>query len=363
MAANLTMVAVSTRKIIRYGLAGVILLLIGRAIFTFAVTLYQQNVPKAPPPPTIGFGPLPAIAFPDEIADSSQVTYTTETPSGSFPAFPSQMPVYFIPAPSAGLFAYDTMVEKAAALDFRQPPVQISRNLYKFSHASLPATLESDIVSGSFSLSFNLSADASVLAGVAPDEQTGINRINSALSGAKINTKDLVGTPSTEFLRIEGQNLVRAISRSEAQFIQVSLYRNPVTVGEEPNQQSYPAKTADPKKSNVWFIVASSGGVNALIAGEFKHFPLNTNRVESYPIKTAAQAFEELQAGKGFVANLGLTREGNIPVRRIYLAYFDPPTPGVFYQPVVVFEGGDNEFVAYVPAITEDYYGQAPVEN
>lgn len=362
MAANLTTVAVGTRKIIRFGLAGVIILLIGRAVLLFGISIYKQTVPKPPPPPSVGFGTLPQINFPSK-AEVSDITYKLETPSGTFPAFPTQMPVYFIPASSTGLFAYDRMVSRAISLGFTNDPVQVNTNLYHFTHTSLPATLDSDIVSGSFSLSFNLAADASALKGVAPDEVTAANRIKDALGSAKIPNEELSGTPQIEYLRVEGNNLVHAVSRSEAQFTQVSLYRAPIVLGDPGKEVSFPSKTGDTKHSNVWFIVSSAGGVKQLIAGEYKHFPLSTDKVETYPIKTAAQAFEELKAGGGYIANLGLQRTGEIPIRRVYLAYYDPPTPGVFYQPIVVFEGGDNEFVAYISAIATEYYEQKAPEG
>jgi len=71
-------------------------------------------------------------------------------------------------------------------------------------------------------------------------------------------------------------------------------------------------------------------------------------------LKTAQVAFEDLKVGKGYIANIGLNKDGKVVIRRIYLAYFDPNIPSSFYQPVIVFEG-DRSFLAYVPAITDAY--------
>ena len=43
-----------------------------------------------------------------------------------------------------------------------------------------------------------------------------------------------------------------------------------------------------------------------------------------------------------------------IIIRKIYLAYFEPATLTNYLQPVFVFEGDDN-FVAYVSAVTDKY--------
>ena len=46
-----------------------------------------------------------------------------------------------------------------------------------------------------------------------------------------------------------------------------------------------------------------------------------------------------------------------IKIRRIYLAYYDAGIYTEFLQPIYVFEG-DNDFVAYTPAITSNYYSE-----
>jgi hypothetical protein len=47
------------------------------------------------------------------------------------------------------------------------------------------------------------------------------------------------------------------------------------------------------------------------------------------------------------------------------MAYYDPDVLSQYFQPIVVFEG-DGGFVAYVPAVTAEYYGTetpAPAGN
>ncbi|KKQ73667.1 MAG: hypothetical protein US95_C0050G0001, partial [Candidatus Woesebacteria bacterium GW2011_GWB1_38_5] len=46
--------------------------------------------------------------------------------------------------------------------------------------------------------------------------------------------------------------------------------------------------------------------------------------------------------------------QGNIVIRKVYLAYYDPDQYTEYYQPVIVFEG-DDDFTAYVSAIIDDY--------
>ncbi len=146
--------------------------------------------------------------------------------------------------------------------------------------------------------------------------------------------------------------MVEAISQSEANLIKVNLYREEYG----PQDNTLPNVTLDPKEANVWFMLTGSGKNQKIIAGEYHHFEIDTEKQSTYPIKTAQQAWNDLQEGKGFVASLGNNPDNVITIRKVYLAYFDPAQYTQFYQPVVVFEG-DNGFVAYVPAVTDEFYG------
>ena len=52
---------------------------------------------------------------------------------------------------------------------------------------------------------------------------------------------------------------------------------------------------------------------------------------------------------------MGQSESGQVVIREVYLAYYDAGEQVEFYQPVIVF-AGDNNFIAYVPAVTADYY-------
>jgi hypothetical protein len=61
-------------------------------------------------------------------------------------------------------------------------------------------------------------------------------------------------------------------------------------------------------------------------------------------------------AGKGFIANMGENVD-KVIIRNAYLAYFEPPDKQSYLQPIVVFEG-DRDFIAYIPAITDNLFSQ-----
>ena len=95
-----------------------------------------------------------------------------------------------------------------------------------------------------------------------------------------------------------------------------------------------------------------------VIAGQFHYFPVDESQSSTYPLKAAQAAWDELNSGGAYVASVGINKDGdNVKIRRIYLGYYDAGTPNEFFQPIVVFEG-DRGFIAYLPAVTVEFYGE-----
>lgn len=356
MAANLTQVAINTRKAIRWSIYFVVFFTIARILFGFGRSIYKATFPAPPPPPTVGFSRLGAIPFPAQVETIPQITFRVETPTGSFPSLPDALPVYLIPASTSTLNAPDVAREKATNLGYTTQPVLLTQTLYRFVHPQYPTTLEMNIVDGTFSTSFNLASDPTPLQEPPPTEQEATRVAFNQLSRIGSLEEDLdEGRRVIEYLKVDGQRLTQALSFSDADLTKVNIYRRNVILSEE---LEYPVVTADPNEANIWFIVSGSDTRGKeIIASEFLYYKVDYETVETYPLKTAQAAFDELVAGGGYIANLGNNKNGNVVLRRIYLAYYDPNQSTRFFQPVIVFEG-DNDFAAYVPAVTSEYYGE-----
>ncbi len=354
MATTLTIVAIKARKAIRYGIIIFFVIVIGRLLLTFSINTYKRVVPKPPPPPSVGFGRMANIPFPNLNIELPEIEYTIGTITNELPNLPNQMPVFYIPLKTANLYSFDKMRATARAYGFSLEPRRETETLYVFVHPNVPAVFRADIVYETFSISFNLAADSSPLNQRAPDVASATQSVRQFLSAAKALPEDLNGPVTSEYLRVEGQNLVRALALSDAQLTKIGLFRSPVVLNEK---LEYPSVTANPKDGNTWFIVSGQRESSKIIvAGEHRYFPIDKTKFETYPIKSAQEAFEDLKSGKGFIANLGLNTSGKVTIREVFIGYYDPDVPYSFYQPVIVFKG-DGEFVAYVPAVTKDYYG------
>ncbi len=346
--ASLTQTAIVTRKIIRYGFYGIVALIVGRIVLSAGIGIYRYFFPKPPPPPTIAFGKLPTLPFPEK-EKPENLTFTLETPEGGLPTLSTQAKVYFMPKPVQTQLKLDLAKQKARGLGFLSEPQQLSQTLYRFLHQKAPSTLEMNIITGIFSISYDLSQDSSPLANRPSAPEIAASQVRSYLSSADLLPEDLTGSTDYEFLKIEEGNFISALSLSEADLIKVYLYRKTF--------DDHPSLTSAPDQSNVWFMVSGAREKEKqIVAAEFHYFPVDEDKSSTYPIKLADTAWQELQNSNAYIANLGLNEDGTIVIRRVYLAYYDPGTSTGFYQPIIVFEG-DRGFSAYVPAVTSEYYG------
>jgi hypothetical protein len=338
-----------TRKAIRYGIFLVISLIVLRIVWGISVTVFRIFFPKPPPAPTVAFDKLPKLPFPEKI-NPQNLTFTLETPEGGFPKLAQQAKVYLMPKVSPNLLSSDAAREKASELGFSPNETEVSETVYRFSHKSSPATLEINIISGVFSISYNLKSDPSPLDKRPPTSEAASNLVKSFLGSADLMSDDLTGPITYDFLKLEGDKFISALSLSESQLVKVYLFRK--------SYDELPSLTSDPDKANVWFIVSGdTSKVKGVLAGQFHYFPVDENKSSTYPLKTSEEAWNELTAGKEYIAKLGTNKEGdNIKIRRVYLAHYDPGLPVEFFQPIIVFEG-DRGFTAYVPAVNSTYYG------
>ncbi len=351
MAANLTIVAIQTRKVIRYGVLFIILMILARGALGVGVSIYKAVVPKPTLPPTARFGPLPALPFPAANQNLPALTISVETATGKLPVLPTQADVYYMPPYATNLFSYDDAQKKAKAMGFDGQPLQLSETLYRYTSTSAPSTLEMNIVTNAFSISYNLNANPAPLSQIPITADAAYAQMKQLLSTTGILPDDInTGSMKSEYLKVEGQNLVHALSLSEANFVRINLFRK--------DYSKLHAVTADPNRAPIWFIVAGGGDkAKSVIAGQFRYYPIDEKKFETYPIKTPQQALDELKAGKAYIANLGINQDGNVTIRDVTLAYYDSEDSMQFYQPVYVFNG-DRDFVAYVPAVTAQYYGK-----
>ena len=350
---SLTQVAIVSRKIIRYTIYLIIFIIIGKITLDVATRIYRHYFPEPPPPPTVRFGKLPSIPFLDTKVPEN-LTFELQTPDGKLPKFPTQLTVYLMPKPVSTIKSLDTAKQKAVSLGFNPNGRELVETVYLFRHNTSPASLNLNIVTGIFSISYDLNSKPTVIQNIPPNPDGATTLAKSFLSRAMSLPADISGPVTTEYIKIQEGRFVTTSSLSDANITKVNLYRK--------NFNDLPSVTGKFKQANIWFMFSGAReGGDQIIAAEYHYFSLDENKNGTYPIKTSNDAWEELKSGKAYVVNSG-TNTGNIPIRKVYLAYYDAGQYTEYYQPVVIFEG-DNNFIAYVPAITSEFYGQESVSS
>ncbi len=343
-APTLTDAAFFARLFIKYGAFFLAFLIVGRVVLNISASVWTVLNPPKPPGPTNGFGTLPALIFP---ASDYQITsYSLQTKNNGFPVLENQLPVYFMPISKATLFSLDQSKQVASSLGYVFAPEQLGATQYQWKRTTpLTSTLIMDIVNRNFTLTVDWASDPNFLTTknvpAAPNAQSEAKNI---LRTANLLTPDVATAEARPtYLKAAGTEFTPAISQSEADFIQIDQFRLPI-------QGKFPILRFDPTYGAARIVFSGNPARDKkIVSMNYLHFPVEYEQFETYRLITPAEAWAQLQAGKGFVA---LADEGTTDaiVRNVGLAYYDSETPQNYLQPMYVFSG-DNNFYAYVPAV------------
>jgi hypothetical protein len=333
------------------GFLGVILLVY--LIFNGGVFVKHTFFPTPPPPPTVSFGKLPKIVFPQSVTDT-RFAYTVDTLSGSLPGFPDRATVVKTITKESSLFDLNRARDKVKAVGFSfegyiiASESALSPTLYEWNdNGDLAKRITMNIVTNNFRLTSAYLTNYSVLNPPSfPSEADAAKRVTQTLESMSLTPSDLDATKTrTELLQISNNTLIPATSISSANIIRVDLFQKDLN--------NAPLVYAHPPYSTMNFLVSGTDYLGDIVQGTFIHQDIGTDTA-TYPIKTITQAFDDLQKGKAYVARYYGT-DKSVPVQKIYLAYFVSEENQVYVQPIFVFEGKDG-FVAYVTAIDSSWY-------
>jgi hypothetical protein len=350
--ATLTETAYYSRLTIKYGAIAIVALLIFRGLFISFRAYWKKAHPPPPPPPTVAFGKLPKLVFPER-PNLPTISYKLETISGSLPTLVDQAKVFFMPQPSDNLLAREKTKTWAKTLGFSGEPEEIDKYEYLFTSGATPTTtLKVNFLSRNFTLTYDWKNDLEILSvGNPPQESQAISLARGFLQSADALGEDLaLGPAEVSYLKYKEGDLAKALFFSEANFAKVNLYRQDI--------DGTKILPANPKESNIFVIVSPATKTGrGIIEASYTYNPVSLEHFATYPLKDVKSAWSQLTSGKAFIANLGNNPEGKITIRNAYLAYYDSNTPQNFLQPVIVFEG-DQDFFAYVPAVSDNWLEQ-----
>ena len=160
----------------------------------------------------------------------------------------------------------------------------------------------------------------------------------------------LKGKKTSEVLIFDDRlkKLVTASSLSNAQAVRVNYFRSDID-----NMQVLPDEF-DISYNYVIYAPTPGRNLNNILEVSYIFWPIDLNTSGSYPLITSEDGYQALLKGEGIIIDRG-NNDTNITIRKIYLAYYDSSFPQQYLQPIFVFEG-DNNFVAYYPAVNPEYF-------
>jgi hypothetical protein len=346
MASNLTITAYYTRKAIFWGGIFLVGFIVVKGSLTMAAVIWKTLVPTPPPPPNERWGAMPLLSFAGTSEQLPQtITYKLETKDGNFPTLPDVAKVYFMPQAAPNLLSLERANQKASSMGFSGKPEAIDKSHYRWTNLiPMPVVLSMNINNGVFDINYPYQNDQQLLNATSlPNSDQAAQEAKGFLSSGGSLTPDLA-SGSAEFIlyRYDPPNLVPAVSLSEADFVRVNFFRTPL--------DGLEVLPDDPKLSLITFLFSGSTGSKRMVEIKYNYHQIDRENFGTYPLKGGQQAWAELQNGKGHIAHLGQNTDGNITIRKIYLAYYEAVDPQTYIQPIYVFEG-DRDFFAYVPAI------------
>jgi hypothetical protein len=347
--ASLTQTASVARRTINWVIIAVVAYILMRIFWSIFITVFVLIFPPKAPPPNHLFGKLPVLVFPLQATPSATLTFQLQTIEGTVPKASESASVYFMPKTAPNLLGLNKAQDFATGFNFDPTPVQETKTIYRFNDAELPLRrLRYDTVSNNFIIRYAFEQDPSVFNGKnLPLPEAGTTEAISLLQSHNLYPDDLRrGTNEALFLKLNGTQLLNTMSLSQADAERIDFFRKPI--GD--------TQVLTPFADQAPVSIIYSGSTDAkkrIIQFAYTFWPIDYQMTATYALKTSNQAWEELQSGAGYIVRYPTS--GTVAViRNVYLAYYDSFDPQTYLQPVFVFDG-DNEFRAYVPAVSSSW--------
>lgn len=356
--ATLTEASVQARNFIKWGGIAFVGITILWYVGLAGIDYYNKIFPKAPPPPTVDFGQIQSVNFPES---KQRANLILELPTGRVPAFPDRMRVYKAPTKRSGFADPGRALDTATALGFLFKPIEQTEVDWVWNiQDQLSSKLAMNIISGHFVLSrtWQNNPALAAMANFTSDKQV-ITDTENYLKKVGLLLDDAVGVEKITYLKDDAGKMINALSLSDADFVQLDLFRKNLDEIDPADKTkevlaSYPFYRTDPSKGLIRVIV--SGGKtlsDKYIYLEYAYTTVEYSVNGTYPIKTGEEAWAELQAGGGFVT-ANSPKTGEVKIRRIFLGYYDADNGQNYSMPIYIFLG-DKGYTAYVSAVRDEW--------
>ena len=346
--ATLANVTRETRIILKLFAVSLIFIAVLFVFYKGGEIIKNTFFPTPPTPPEEKFGKLPPVEFPAQ--NPTSLKYRINTVSGRLPDFPDRITVYKTKKNQASLVALQAAREKARNVEFTENETKISEILYQWGN-ELGDQIQINILTNSFKISSNYlnSVLPTKIVGQVAKREGAIGFIKDFLQDMNIDITNINEEESTlTYLKAAGGKLVEAASEADAQFVRVDLFQNKI---DQNFKIYYPSR----KESIMYFIIRGDESFPRIAEAQFIYVVPDENNSSAYPIKTAAEAFEDLKLGNSLTINLD-QNQTVVDIIDVRLGYYIGNEEQQYFLPIFIFEG--KNFTAYVQAVSNKPHEQ-----
>ncbi len=345
---TLTQAKTVSKNALLFGSLGLVAFL----VFWFAsgafIRYWVATHPAPPPPPTVGFGVLPAPKFPVNPDSAKPKKYVLETPTGRLPEFSDRASVFFMPKNSPGLLDAEEAKQFIAKYDFTGEPELLDSRTYRWQKTQpLFTTIDYDVQDQVFSYKSDFSSRPELLLeSELPTKFDAISEVKSFISKAiRLQPEIATASGSFAFVKSVGADLVPAVSVSDADFVTVDIDRTPI-------DGQFKTYTDRDGKGVIHALVGNIKNAEKILQLDFYYYPIDYSVIHTYPLRPIKQAWDLFQGGEGYISHPVSSDQATI--REVSLGYYDSTEPQMYLQPIYVFSGDDG-FLGFVPALDPNY--------
>jgi len=346
----------------------VILFFVGKISISIGRAVYLAYFPPVNLP-TASFGKLPKLNIPSLALDSSsQPEYFLETTTGELPNLGESGTVHKIREKRATLLSEERMKNLAKSVGFLGSPNPLSASEYFWEDALTGRTLSTNIITESFTLDINpVILSQMVSKGSAPIAEQAISSTKGFLKSLDLLSEDFeMGSQTTLLVTVDRGKITEAISLSEAIATKVNFFKS---------LDDIPILGPNPKEGLIEVYITNTTGDEALMYPKMRYSNWEVEEDENatyyyLPINTA---YEKITSGEGSIVYLKKDSTDhfesykpiyvlNVVITDVGLIYYHSPNYLKYLQPVYVFrgrftafDGEEGEYIAYVPAVAEEW--------
>lgn len=323
-----------TKAIIKWGAISTTALILLFFLVKIGINIKESLYPTPLPAPTVVFGKLKAIDFPNT-ATNKPLTYIVDTLSGTLSAFPDRATVYKMSLNQPNLLDLSQAQNSASRIGFTSSGNLVSDTLYQWKEQMYPfRILTLDIVSRNFDLTSDyLSSPSSTL-----------------ITRRKLNENEAVETARSLFINMSSfpDDIDEAKTKTtflNSRIIRVDFFQKDI--------EEIPIYYPNHPNSIINAFVVGGESAPYVVETHYFHQTPVSEQIATYPIKTAGQAYDEMINGKAYIASYN-SNHTKIKITNNFLAYLLLDKKQEFLMPIIIFEG-ENGFFAYVSAVRDEW--------